>query len=147
MREVGLTSSRVEMDPWQSGAWDARIVIKFTAGICQKRKQHSWKRSFTKAHIIKAARNLSIYTLAYLSESDPHIYEATKAVAKPIKNILRLQCSFSSQVVEHRTGIAKVMGSNPVQSLSIFSGLSLQRLCLLHNCEDHLREAPSVASF
>ena len=32
-------------------------------------------------------------------------------------------CGFIAQLVEHRTGIAEVMGSNPVKAL-IFSGFS-----------------------
>ena len=44
----------------------------------------------------------------------------------------------SNELVEHRTGIAGVMGSNPVAKASdLFSGLSLQLLKLLRNCEDH----------
>ena len=40
-------------------------------------------------------------------------------------------------MVEHRTGIAEVIGSNPVETSDFFSGLSLQLFKLLHNCEDH----------
>ena len=32
------------------------------------------------------------------------------------------KCGFIAQLVEHRTGIAKVMGSNPVEALFSFSG-------------------------
>ena len=53
------------------------------------------------------------------SESDPYSYEATTAVA--------------TQFVEHHTGIAKVMSSNPVEVEFFF----WQLLELLQNCEDH----------
>ena len=35
-----------------------------------------------------------------------------------------------AQLVEHRTGIAEVMGSNPVEALIFFSGFSFQLLKL-----------------
>ena len=49
-----------------------------------------------------------------------------------------------AQSVEHRTGIAEVMGSNLVEASDFFSGLSLQLLKLLHNCEDHFHFRRSV---
>ena len=46
-------------------------------------------------------------------------------------------CGFIAQLVEHRTGIAEVTGSNPVEAL-IFSRLLLSN-CLNWkiNCDDH----------
>ena len=43
-------------------------------------------------------------------------YELNKLTSLPM-------CGFIAQLVEHRTGIAEVMGSNPVEAL-IFSGFS-----------------------
>ena len=44
---------------------------------------------------------------------------------KPVTSAIPVQtlpmCSFIAQLVEHRTGIAEVTGSNPVEAL-IFSG-------------------------
>ena len=34
-----------------------------------------------------------------------------------------LMCGFRAQLVEHRTGIAEVTGSNPVEALNFFPGL------------------------
>ena len=45
---------------------------------------------------------------------------------------------------EHRTGIAEVMGSNPVEA-QFFSGLSLQLLKLFHNSEDHFHFYSSIS--
>ena len=42
-----------------------------------------------------------------------------------------------AQLVEHHTCITEVMGSTSVEASDFFSGLSLQLLKLLHNCEDH----------
>ena len=46
-------------------------------------------------------------------------------------NIHCFQRGFIAQLVEHRTGIAEVMGSNPIEASDFFSELSL-----LHNCKD-----------
>ena len=42
-------------------------------------------------------------------------YELNKLTLLPM-------CGFIAQLVEHRTGIAEVMGSNPVEALIFFSG-------------------------
>ena len=39
-------------------------------------------------------------------------------------------CGFIAQLVEHRTGIAEVMGSNPVEALIFFQASSFQLLKL-----------------
>ena len=47
-------------------------------------------------------------------------------------------CGFIAQLVEHRTGIAKVTGSNPVEALFFFfQASSFQLLKLEINCDDH----------
>ena len=47
-------------------------------------------------------------------------------------------CGFIAQLVEHRTGIAEVMGSNPVEALIFFFRLLLSN-CLNWKiyCDDH----------
>ena len=45
-------------------------------------------------------------------------------------------CGFIAQLVEHRTGIAEVTGSNPVEAL-IFQASSFQLLKLEIYCDDH----------
>ena len=44
-------------------------------------------------------------------------YELNKLTLLPM-------CGFIAQLVEHRTGIAEVMGSNPVEALTFFRLLS-----------------------
>ena len=39
-------------------------------------------------------------------------------------------CGFIAQLVEHRTGIAEVMGSNPVEALIFFQASTFQLLKL-----------------
>ena len=45
-------------------------------------------------------------------------------------------CGFIAQLVEHRTGIAEVTGSNPVEALIFFQASSFQ---LLSNCTSRRR--------
>ena len=53
-------------------------------------------------------------------------------------------CGFIAQLVEHRTGIAKVMGSNPVEALIFFRLLSN---CLNWKiyCDDHTSLSSTTA--
>ncbi len=43
-----------------------------------------------------------------------------------------------AQLVEHRTGIAEVTGSNPVEALNFFQASLFQLLKLEIHCDDHL---------
>ena len=49
-----------------------------------------------------------------------------------------LMCGFIAQLVEHRTGIAEVTGSNPVKALNFFQACLYQLLKLEIHCDDHL---------
>ena len=46
-------------------------------------------------------------------------------------------CGFIAQLVEHRTGIAEVTGSNPVEALIFFKLLLSNCLNWKINCDDH----------
>ena len=46
-------------------------------------------------------------------------------------------CGFIAQLVEHRTGIAEVMGSNPVEALIFFRLLLSSCLNWKIYCDDH----------
>ena len=46
-------------------------------------------------------------------------------------------CGFIAQLVEHRTGIAEVMGSNPVEALIFFRLLLSNCLNWKFYCDDH----------
>ena len=70
---------------------------------------------------------LYIYIISLLTGR----YELNKLTSLPM-------CGFIAQLVEHRTGIAEVTGSNPVEALIFFFRLLLSS-CLnwkIH-CEDH----------
>ena len=47
-------------------------------------------------------------------------------------------CGFIAQLVEHRTGIAEVTGSNPVEALIFFRLLHSNCLNWKFHCEDHI---------
>ena len=49
----------------------------------------------------------------------------------------QLPVGFLAQLVEHCTGIAKVMGSNPVQAWILFRPYFHYCSSSVHNCEDH----------
>ena len=86
-------------------------------------EDHSSLSSMTAVHI-----NYFIYT--YIISLLTGRYELNKLTSLPM-------CGFIAQLVEHRTGIAEVTGSNPVEAL-IFFRLPLSS-CLnwkIH-CEDH----------
>ena len=53
------------------------------------------------------------------------IYELNKFTSLPM-------CGFIAQLVEHRTGIAEVTGSNPVEALIFFQAFSFQLLKLVN---------------
>ena len=46
-------------------------------------------------------------------------------------------CGFIAQLVEHRTGIAEVTGSNPVEALTLFRLLLSSCLNWKIYCDDH----------
>ena len=57
-------------------------------------------------------------------------YELNKLTSLPM-------CGFIAQLVEHRTGIAKVTGSNPVEALIFFRLLLSNCLNWKIYCDDH----------
>ena len=54
-------------------------------------------------------------------------------------------CGFIAQLVEHRTGIAEVTGSNPVEALIFFRLLLSSCLNWKTHCEDHSSLSPMTA--
>ena len=57
-------------------------------------------------------------------------YELNKLTSLPM-------CGFIAQLVEHRTGIAEVTGSNPVEALIFFRLLLSSCLNWKIHCDDH----------
>ena len=60
-------------------------------------------------------------------------------------------CGFIAQLVEHRTGIAEVMGSNPVEALIFFFFFFFRLLlsnCLNWKiyCDDHISLSSTTAA-
>ena len=69
------------------------------------------------------------------------IYISHDFTAREEMNSLNLtllsMCGFIAQLVEHRTGIAEVMGSNPVKALIFFRLLLSNCLNWKIYCDDH----------
>ena len=57
-----------------------------------------------------------------------------------------IMCGFTAQLVEHRTGIAEVTGSNPVETLMFFRFLSSNCLSWKIYCDDHSSLSSSTAA-
>ena len=72
--------------------------------------------------------NYFIYT--YIISLLTGRYELNKLTSLPM-------CGFIAQLVEHRTGIAEVTGSNPVEALIFFRLLLSSCLNWKIHCEDH----------
>ena len=72
--------------------------------------------------------NYFIYT--YIISLITGRYELNKLTSLPM-------CGFIAQLVEHRTGIAEVTGSNPVEALIFFRLLLSSCLNWKIYCEDH----------
>ena len=72
--------------------------------------------------------NYFIYTSHHFT---PHgRYELNNLTLLPM-------CGFIAQLVEQRTDIAEVTGSNPVEALSFFQASSFQLAKFEINCDDH----------
>ena len=54
-------------------------------------------------------------------------------------------CGFIAQLVEHRTGIAEVTGSNPVEALIFFRLLLSNCLNWKIYCDDHISLSSTTA--
>ena len=67
--------------------------------------------------------NYFIYTYWYIISLLTGRYELNKMTSLPM-------CGFIAQLVEHRTGIAEVTGSNPIEALIFFQASSFQLLKL-----------------
>ena len=74
------------------------------------------------------------YELFHINFTSLHCtgrYELNKLTSLPM-------CGFIAQLVEHRTGIAEVTGSNPVEALIFFRLLLSNCLNWKIYCDDHL---------
>ena len=78
------------------------------------------------------------YELFHINSTSLHCtgrYELNKLTSRPM-------CGFIAQLVEHRTGIAEVTGSNPVEALIFFRLLLSNCLNWKIYCDNH----PSLSS-
>ena len=66
-----------------------------------------------------------------------HVYVLQVIAKKVYQTWEACVCGFIAQLVEHRTGIAEVMGSNPVEALIFFRLLLSSCLNWKIHCDDH----------
>ena len=83
-------------------------------------------------------RFVPLFTLSLFSKIVCSLWYNVWLEATKLKLTLLPMCGFIAQLVEHRTGIAEVMGSNPVEALIFFFRLLLSN-CLNWKiyCDDH----------
>ena len=65
-----------------------------------------------------------MYPYIYESFHIPHVISLLSRENKNSQLTSLPMCSFIAQLVEHRTGIAEVTASNPVEALIFFSGFA-----------------------
>ena len=99
--------------------WNFAKYLKKNSGyLCLSFHFSHW---FSTNIILRYSVNYFIYTSRHLT---PHgRNELNKLTSLPM-------CGFIAQLVEHRTGIAEVTGSNPVEAQIFFQASSLQLLKL-----------------
>ena len=106
---------------------EALIFFRLLLSSCLNWKthceDHSSLSSITAVHM-----NYFIYL--YIISLLTGRYELNKLTSLPM-------CGFIAQLVEHRTGIAEVTGSNPVEALIFFRLLLSSCLNWKTHCEDH----------
>ena len=106
------------------------LIFFFQASSFQLLKlENLLRRSFfTLIYHRSSHMNYFIYASRHFT---PHgRYELNKLTSLPM-------CGFIAQLVEHRTGIAEVMGSNPVEALIFFRLLLSNCLNWKIYCDDH----------
>ena len=93
----------------------------------------------------------SHFTFIYYRSTNMNyfIYISHDFTAREDKNSINWPCSqcvgFIAQLVEHRTGIAEVMGSNPVEALIFFRLLLSNCLNWKIYCDDHTSLSSTTA--
>ena len=127
LRDTGamLYQLSYEATHWERGQFVEFISSRLSS--CQNWKihceDHSSLSSITAVHM-----NYFIYT--FIISLHTGRYELNKLTSLPM-------CGFIAQLVEHRTGIAEVTGSNPVEALIFFRLLLSSCQNWKIHCEDH----------
>ena len=106
---------------------EALIFFRLLLSSCLNWKTHCEDHS-SLSSITAVQVNYFIYT--YIISLLTGRYELNKLTSLPM-------CGFIAELVEHRTGIAEVTGSNPVEALIFFRLLLSSCLNWKTHCEDH----------
>ena len=90
------------------------------------------------SHTLGAQYKYELFHINFTSFHCTGRYELNKLTSLPM-------CGFVAQLVEHRTGIAEVTGSNPVQTLIVFRLLLSNCLNWKIYCDDHISLSSTTA--
>ena len=106
-----------------TGSNPVEALIFFQASSFQLLKlENSLRESFF-TFIYDRSSNMNYFIYTYIISLLTGRYELNKLTSLPM-------CGFIAQLVEHRTGIVEVTGSNPVEALIFFQASSFQLLKL-----------------
>ena len=122
-RDLRDTGAMLYQLSYEATHWERGQFVEFISSRCLNWKthceDHSSLSSITAVHM-----NYFIYL--YIISLLTGRYELNKLTSLPM-------CGFIAQLVEHRTGIAEVTGSNPVEALIFFFQASSFQLLKLEN--------------
>ena len=107
---------------------EALIFFRLLLSSCLNWKIHCDDHS-SLSSITAQFKYMNYFIYTYIISLLTGRYEHNKLTSLPM-------CGFIAQLVEHRTGIAEVTGSNPVEALIFFSLLSSCLNWKIH-CDDH----------
>ena len=114
-----------------TGSNPVEALIFFQASSFQLLKlENSLRGSFFTFIYDRSSKYMNYFIYTYIISLLTGRYELNKLTSLPM-------CGFIAQLVEHRTGIAEVTGSNPVEALIFFRLLLSSCLNWKIHCEDH----------
>ena len=113
-----------------TGSNPVEALIFFQASSFQLLKLEDSLRESFFTFIYDRSSNTNYFIYTYIISLLTGRYELNKLTSLPM-------CGFVAQLVEHRTGIVEVTGSNPVEALIFFRLLLSSCLNWKIHCEDH----------
>ena len=113
-----------------TGSNPVKALIFFQASSFQLLKLENSLRGSFLTFIYNRSSYMNYFIYTYIISLLTGRYELNKLTSLPT-------CGFIAQLVEHRTGIAEVTGSNPVKALIFFRLLLSSCLNWKIHCEDH----------
>ena len=119
---VGRASHRYRGGHGFESRWSPDFFFRLLLSSCLNWKIHCEDHS-SLSSISAVQKYMKYFIYTYIISLLTGRYELNKLTSLPM-------CGFIAQLVEHRTGIAEVTGSNPVEALIFFQASSFQLLKL-----------------